>query len=299
MTAGVDTRARSLARWATVPSAAAAGMLPGCWLRARRRVVDEHGVQGDEHEAEDGHDTERPAPAELDREDPAEEHAEHGAEGPAGHERTGERGALGRGEDHEDDGEADAAVGRLTETDEEAGEHHLLVVGRDGAAEGGEAPQGAHGDDGLGAAPAVTEQRQRDGEQAHGQGDDAGQRAELGVGEGPLELEEGEDGGEHLARHVVGQEQTEGEDEDGDGEEPGPGAAAAGADGRSVGGAAVVVVDMCCSRVVMVGPRTSLAAAVRGARGSSPRPTSSWDACGRWTQAWKVKPSWPGWRLGA
>ena len=61
------------------------------------------------------------------------------------------------GEDHEDDREADAAVGRLTETDEEAGEHHLLVVGRDGAADGGDAPEGTHEDDGLGAAPAVAD----------------------------------------------------------------------------------------------------------------------------------------------
>ena len=52
-------------------------------------------------------------------------------------------------EDHEDDREADAAVCHLTETDEEAGEHHLLVVGRHGAADGREAPQGRHEDDGL------------------------------------------------------------------------------------------------------------------------------------------------------
>ena len=33
-------------------------------------VVDEEGIEDDEHEAEQGHDTEGPAPAELDREDP-------------------------------------------------------------------------------------------------------------------------------------------------------------------------------------------------------------------------------------
>src|SRR6478736_7412 len=194
----------------------------GVLVAGKSPVVDEDGVEGDEHEAEDRHQAERPAPAELDREDPAEEDTEHGAERAAGHEGTGERRALGRREDHEHDRQADAAVGRLTEADEEAGEHHLVVAGREGAAQGGKAPETGHQDDGLRAAPTVTEQRQRDGEQAHRQRDDARERAELGVGEGPLDLEEGEDGREHLARHVVGQEKTEGQDEDGDGEEPGP-----------------------------------------------------------------------------
>ena len=57
--------------------------------------------------------------------------------------------------------------------------------------------------------------------------------AELGVGERPLELEEGKDGREHLARHVVGQEQAEGEDEDGEREDPRPGGRRDGADGRA------------------------------------------------------------------
>jgi hypothetical protein len=180
MTAGVETRVRSFARCGRY------GLgwdVAGVLVAGELAVVDEQPVEPDEDEADDRHHGERPAPAQLDRQDAAEEDTEDGAERAAGHERTCQRRALGGGEHHQHDREADAAVCRLTEADEEPSEHHLLVVGRDGAAQSRDAPQGAHRDDGLRATPAVAKERQRHREQADGQGHDAGQRAELGVGQ--------------------------------------------------------------------------------------------------------------------
>ena len=92
-------------------------------------------VEHDQDQADDGHRGERPAPAELDGQRAAEGDAEHRAERAAGQEGAGERGAAVDREDGEDDGQADAAVGGLTDADEDAGEHQLLVVGRDRRAE--------------------------------------------------------------------------------------------------------------------------------------------------------------------
>ena len=195
----------------------------GVLVAEELRVVDEQEVEEHQHQADHGHHAEGPAPAEVDREDAAEEDAEDRAERAAGHERAGEGRALRRREHHQHDGQADAAVRGLAEPDEEPGEHHLLVVGRDGGAQRGEAPQGGHRDDGLGATPTVAQQGQRDREQADGQGHDAGECSELGVAQRPLDLEEGEDGREHLARHVVGQQQAEGQGEDDQREDPRPG----------------------------------------------------------------------------
>jgi hypothetical protein len=59
----------------------------------------------------------------------------------------------------------------------------------------------------------------RDGEQADGQRDDAGERPELRVGECPFQLEEGEDRRQDLPGHVVREQESEGGSEDDPGEE--------------------------------------------------------------------------------
>ena len=61
-------------------------------------------------------------------------------------------------EDGEDDGQADAAVGRLTDPDEDPCQHQLLVVGRDRGSGRGQAPDDGHEDERLDPAPAVAEQ---------------------------------------------------------------------------------------------------------------------------------------------
>ena len=210
--------------------------VPGVLVGEELRVVDEQEVEEDQHQADHGHHAEGPAPAEVDREDAAEEDAEDRAERAAGHERAREGCALRRREDHQHDGEADASVGGFAEPDEEPGEHHLLVVRSHGGAQRGEAPQGGHRDDGLGATPSVAQQGQGDREQADGQGHDAGERSELGVAQCPLDLEEGKDGREHLARHVVGQQHAEGQGEDDQGVDPSPGVSGRGGDGSRLDG---------------------------------------------------------------
>ena len=94
-------------------------------------LADHDPVEAREHQAEDAHGGEGPAPAELGREHPAERDAEHRAERAAGHERAGQRRTPVGGEDGEHDREADAAVGRLADPDEEPGDEQLAVVGGD------------------------------------------------------------------------------------------------------------------------------------------------------------------------
>ncbi len=182
---------------------------------------DQDPVQAREDQADDAHCAEGPAPAELSGERPAERHAEHRAERAAGHERTGQRGAAMGGEDRQHDCQADASVGRLAHADQEPRGEQLPVVGGERRADRGEAPDDRHDDDRSDAAQPVAEQRQRDGEDAHGQGHDAGEAAQLRVGESPLRLQEWEHRRQHLPRHVVGQQQREGECEDHPREEPG------------------------------------------------------------------------------
>lgn len=116
-------------------------------------------------------------------------------------------------EDAEHHRDTDAAVGGLADPDEEAGGEQLLVVGRHRAEQGGDAPEHRHQDQRPHPAPTVGEQRQREGEQADHQGDDARERGQLGIGQGPFGFQEREDCAEHLAGHVVGQQQGEGERE--------------------------------------------------------------------------------------
>ena len=116
-------------------------------------------------------------------------------------------------EDTQDDRDADAAVGRLADAHEETRREHLFVALRETARERGEAPQQRHDGQAVDAAPAIGEQRQREGQHSDHQRDDAAQRAELSVAQVPFRLEQREHGIEHLSRHVVGQQQGERERE--------------------------------------------------------------------------------------
>ena len=143
MTAGVLNSVRSLARAAVVPHRLAVGGVGGLVL-VQLLVGDQQAVENDQDGAEDGHRGERPAPAELDGERATEGDTEHRAERSAGHEGAGERGpAVGR-EHGEHDGQADAAVGGLADADEDAGEHQLAVVRRDGRPQRGQGPDRCH-----------------------------------------------------------------------------------------------------------------------------------------------------------
>ena len=219
MTDGVLKRVRSLARPPGGDRRLALGDVVDA-VGVQLLVADEQAVEHDQDQADEGHRGERPAPAELDGQSATQGDAEHRAERAAGQEGAGERGAAVDREDRQDDGQADAAVGGLTDPDEDPGQHQLLVVGRERRAEGGQAPDRGHQDDRLDPAPAVAEQRQGDGQHGDGQRDDADEPAELRVGQRPFQLEEGEDGGQDLPGHVVRQEQCEGEGEDDPREEP-------------------------------------------------------------------------------
>jgi hypothetical protein len=123
---------------------------------------------------------------------------QHRAGHAAGHEGPGQRRAHPGGEDAQHHGDADAAVGRLAEADQEAGEHHLVVGLGDGAAEGGQAPQHRHDEQAAHPAEPLRQQRERKGQQADHQGDDPAQRTELDVRQPPLRLQEREDGAQNL-----------------------------------------------------------------------------------------------------
>ena len=175
------------------------------------RLLDDEGIDGRQHQTEQGHAGEGPAPAEEMRQHAPAGHAEHRAEHAAGDEGAGEGGPHLPREHRDHHGDADTAVGGLPHSHQEAGDEHLLVVLCQGAAQGRQAPERGHHGQALDPAEPVRQQGEREGEQADHERDYAAEQAELGVGECPLPLEHGEDGVEHLARHVIGDEQTEGQ----------------------------------------------------------------------------------------
>ena len=130
----------------------------------------------------------------MDGEGAAERDPDDTAERTTGHEGSGEGGPPVGREDGEDNGQADTAVCGLTDADEKAGDNQLAVTGREGGRGGRHAPDNRHEEDRADPAPAVGQQRQRHGQEADGERDDARQRTELGVAERPLGLEKGEDG---------------------------------------------------------------------------------------------------------
>ena len=127
-----------------------------------------------------GHRGERPAPAELRGDHAAEAHADHRAERPTGHEGTSQSGVHPWRKDAEHQRDSDAAVGGLTDADQEAGDQHVLVAAGQGAPQGGEAPQDRHHDQAAYATPPVRQHRHRKGEQTDHQRDDAGERRRAG-----------------------------------------------------------------------------------------------------------------------
>ncbi len=183
-------------------------------------VVDEGAVEPGQHQTDHGHDDERAAPSEVRGQRPTERDAEHGAEESTGHEGARQRRATVRREEREHDGEPDAAVRGLTDAEQHPGREQLSEVRRQGGAQRGCAPHHRHHDDRPGPAVPVAQDRERYREQSDGEGDDARQAAELGVGQAPLVLEEREDRGQDLPDHVVRQQQGEAQREDDPREQP-------------------------------------------------------------------------------
>ncbi|MNN14008.1 hypothetical protein D3C81_1270610 [compost metagenome] len=164
-----------------------------------------------QQQAEHRHAGERPAPAEVFGENATQRHAEHRAEHAAGHERASQGRTHAAGEYREHHGDADAAVGCLPYADQEACDEHLLEAFRQAAAERRQAPQDGHQGQAPDPSPAIRHERQREGQQADHQGDDATEQAELRIGQRPLALEQREHRVEHLPRHVVGDQQAKGQ----------------------------------------------------------------------------------------
>ncbi|MCY1420344.1 hypothetical protein D9M71_359600 [compost metagenome] len=189
------------------------GLLRGGLRRADAAVLHHQRVDRRQQQAEQRHADERPAPAQLLGEHTAEGHAQHRAEHAAGHEGAGQGGAHAGGEDREHQGDADAAVGGLADAYQEAREEHVLVVFRQAAAEGRQAPEHGHQRQAPGPAPAVGDQGKGEGQQADHQRDDAAEQAELRIAQAPFGLEQRKHRIEHLPRHVVGDQQAEGQGE--------------------------------------------------------------------------------------
>ncbi|MNE22180.1 hypothetical protein D3C80_1153730 [compost metagenome] len=185
------------------------GRLRAAGRMADPRLLDHQRIDECQDQAEDRHAGEGPAPAQVLGENAAEGHAQHRAEHAAGHEGAGECRAHALGEHREHHGDADAAIGGLPYADEEPGHEHVLVVFRQAAAQGRQAPEHGHQRQALDPAEAVGQQRQGEGEQADHQGDDAAEQAELGVAQDPFGLEQWKYGVEYLPRHVVGNQQAE------------------------------------------------------------------------------------------
>ncbi|MNO94308.1 hypothetical protein D3C76_859260 [compost metagenome] len=189
--------------------------------RGNARLTHDQRVEHRQGQAKERHAGKRPAPAQVLGHHAAQRHAQHRAEHATGHERAGQGGAHLAREHRHHHGDADAAVSGLADADQKARDEHLLVVLGDSAAQRGQAPHHRHEGQALDPADAVGEQGQRKGQQADHQGDDATEQAELAVAELPLLLQQGEHGIQHLPRHVVGDQQTEGQGKDDPGVAPG------------------------------------------------------------------------------
>ena len=125
-----------------------------------------------------------------------EEGAEHRAAHPHREQRREQRGA-------------DGAVGGFAQADDAARGQQLRVASRERAGDRREAPDQRHQEDALDAAPAVGEQRQRNGAERDGDRDDRDERAELAVRQVPLRLEVREHRHDDLAVDVVDDHQRE------------------------------------------------------------------------------------------
>ncbi len=270
------------------------------FARCQSAFLDHEAVQGGEDQAEDPHHGERPSPAGRLGHGAADGDAEHGAEGAAGDEGAGEGGPQGDREDAEDHGDPDAAVRGLADADEEAAEEHLPVVRRQGAPEGGHAPQRGGEQQTAHSAPPVGHEGHGEGEHADGQGHDAAERPQGGVGQQPFGFEQWEDGVEDLAGHVVGQQQAEaeGEDRPGIGLGDGPGRRGRGQGLRS--GVKLHCHHLDClgkGQVRRVCRRRSRRVPSCGRRASSPgRRSAGWSGCPRWPRCWGSTASAPGTR---
>ncbi|MNO92519.1 hypothetical protein D3C76_840970 [compost metagenome] len=129
---------------------------------------------------------------------PSQAHAQYRTEHATGHERAGQGGSHLTREHRHHHGNTDAAVGRLADTNQKACDEHLLVVFRQGATQGSQAPHHGHEGQALDPANAVGQQRQGEGQQTDHQCDDAAEQPELAVAELPFLLEQREYGVEHL-----------------------------------------------------------------------------------------------------
>ncbi|MNT21671.1 hypothetical protein D3C72_1570180 [compost metagenome] len=152
--------------------------------------------------------------------DPAQGHAQHRAEHTTGHEGTGQGCAHVAGEHRDHHGDADAAIGRFANAHQKTGNKHLLVVFRQGAPQGGQAPEHGHQHQAFDPAKTVGQQRQGKSQQPDHQRNDTAEQAELAVTQSPFALEQGKYRVEHLARHVVGNQQAKGQGEDNPGITP-------------------------------------------------------------------------------
>ncbi|MCY1368099.1 hypothetical protein D9M69_550630 [compost metagenome] len=150
----------------------------------------------------------------MGRQDSTQANAEHGTHHAPGQEGPRDRGPLLRWKDAQHHSKTDAAIGRFTEADEEARHEHFLIVGGKTAHQGRQAPDRRHENQTADASQAIGDQRQRKGQHTDGNGDDAGKRAKLGIGEAPLGLELRKNHRQHLPRHEVRQQQSEGQGED-------------------------------------------------------------------------------------
>ncbi|MNL37621.1 hypothetical protein D3C87_1597780 [compost metagenome] len=100
-------------------------------------------------------------------------------------------------------GKTDAAVGRFADADEEARHEHFLIVGGKTTHQGGKAPDRGHEDQAADATEAISDDRQWEGQHADGDGDDAGEGAEFGIGETPLSFQLRENHRQYLSGHEV------------------------------------------------------------------------------------------------
>ena len=109
-------------------------------------------------------------------------HAEHGAEHAAGDEGAGEGGPHLPREHGDHHGDADAAVGGLPHSHQEAGDEHLLIVLGQGAAQGRQAPERGHHGQALDPAETIGEQGERKGQEPDHERHYAAEQAKLSVG---------------------------------------------------------------------------------------------------------------------
>ncbi|MNP05701.1 hypothetical protein D3C76_976590 [compost metagenome] len=151
----------------------------------------------------DGHANKGRSPAKMARQHSAKANAEHGTDHAPGQEGPRDRGPLLRWKDAQHHGQSDAAIGRFADADEEARDEHFLIVGGETAHQGGQAPDRRHQNQAADASQAIGDHRQRKGQHTDGNGDDAGQRAQLGIGEAPFGLELRKNHRQHLPRHEV------------------------------------------------------------------------------------------------